>query len=54
MGADLEVKVALMHPNAKMPTMGSKHAAGWDLYALEDTEVPFRKSVKLRLSLIHI
>ena len=51
MGSDLEVKVARTHPDAKMPTMGSKHAAGWDLYALEDTDVPFRKSMKLRTGL---
>jgi dUTP pyrophosphatase len=34
-----------------MPTRGSEHAAGWDLYSLEDTEVPFRASVKLRTGL---
>ena len=34
-----------------MPTKGSEHAAGWDLYSLEDTEVPFRGSVKLRTGL---
>ena len=34
-----------------MPTKGSEHAAGWDLYSLEDTVVPFRSSVKLRTGL---
>lgn len=44
----LEVKVAKIHSMAKMPTRGSIHAAGWDLYALEDMTVPFRKSMKIR------
>ena len=47
----LEVKVARTHPNARLPTQGSKHAAGWDLYALEDSIVPFRQSMKLRTGL---
>jgi dUTP pyrophosphatase len=47
----LEIKVARTHPDARMPTKGSVHAAGWDLYSLEDTEVPFRASVKLRTGL---
>ena len=34
-----------------MPTKGSAHAAGWDLYSLEDKEVSFRASVKLRTGL---
>ena len=44
----LEVKVAKIHSMAKMPTRGSINAAGWDLYALEDMTVPFRKSMKIR------
>ena len=44
-------KVARVHPDSRMPTKGSAHAAGWDLYSLEDTEVPFRGSVKLRTGL---
>ena len=47
----LEVKVARTHPGARLPTRGSEHAAGWDLYALEDTVVPFRQSMKLRTGL---
>ena len=43
----VKVKVARVHSDSKMPTKGSEFAAGWDLYSLEDTEVPFRKSVKL-------
>ncbi len=45
------VKVAKTDPNARMPTKGSSHAAGWDLYCLEDTTVNFRSSVKLRTGL---
>ena len=45
------VKIARTDPDARMPTKGSQHAAGWDLYSLEDTVVPFRSSVKLRTGL---
>ena len=45
------VKVAKTDPHAKMPTKGSAHAAGWDLYCLEETIVSFRSSVKLRTGL---
>ena len=45
------VKVAKTDPHAKMPTKGRAHAAGWDLYCLEDTIVSFRSSVKLRTGL---
>ncbi|MAK40236.1 MAG: dUTP diphosphatase [Euryarchaeota archaeon] len=50
---NVKIKVARVHTDAKMPTKGSEFAAGWDLYSLEDTEVPFRKSVKLRTG-IHV
>jgi dUTP pyrophosphatase len=45
------VKVAKTDPDARMPTKGSSHAAGWDLYCLEDTVVSFRSSMKLRTGL---
>ena len=45
------VKIARTDPGARMPTKGSEHAVGWDLYSLEDTVVPFRSSVKLRTGL---
>ena len=51
MRSDLVVKIARTEPGARMPTKGSQHAAGWDLYSLEDTVVPFRSSVKLRTGL---
>jgi len=49
--SDVVVKIARTEPGARMPTKGSQHAAGWDLYSLEDTVVPFRSSVKLRTGL---
>jgi len=49
--SDVVVKIARTDPDARMPTKGSQHAAGWDLYSLEDTVVPFRSSVKLRTGL---
>ena len=45
------VKVAKTDPDARIPTKGSFHAAGWDLYCLEDTVVSFRSSIKLRTGL---
>ena len=51
MGATSVVKVAKTDPAARMPTKGSAHAAGWDLYCLEDTVVNFRSSMKLRTGL---
>ena len=51
MGEAPVVKVAKTDRDARMPTKGSEHAAGWDLYCLEDTVVNFRSSVKLRTGL---
>ena len=48
----LQVLVARTEDNARLQTRGSEYAAGWDLYALEYTVVPFRKSVKLRTGII--
>ena len=47
----LVVMVARTEDGARLPTRGSEYAAGWDLYALEEYVVPFRKSVKLRTGL---
>lgn len=33
------LKFLKIHPNAKLPTSGSIHAAGLDLYATEDVEI---------------
>ena len=51
MDESLEVMVARTDNGARLPTRGSEYAAGWDLYALEEYVVPFRKSVKLRTGL---
>ena len=51
MEESLEVMVARTEDDARLPTRGSEYAAGWDLYALEESVVPFRKSVKLRTGL---
>ncbi len=47
----IEVKVARVHEDAQLPTRGSAHAAGWDLYALEDTEVLYRNATLVRTGL---
>ena len=51
MEESLEVMVARTENGARLPTRGSEYAAGWDLYSLEDSVVPFRKSVTLRTGL---
>lgn len=51
MDESLEVMVARTDDGARLPTRGSEYAAGWDLYALDEYVVPFRKSVKLRTGL---
>lgn len=35
----LEVKIALLHPKARVPTYGTDGAAGLDLYAAEDAMI---------------
>ena len=47
----IEVKVARTHGDALLPTKGSIHAAGWDLYSLEDTTVKRRSSTMVRTGL---
>ena len=47
----VEVKVARTHADALLPTKGSIHAAGWDLYSLEDTIVRHRSSTMVRTGL---
>ena len=41
----LEIPFARLDDRAVLPTQGSAQAAGWDLYAIEDTVVPKGKSV---------
>ena len=47
----IEVKVAKVHEDAQLPTRGSIHAAGYDLYSLEDTEVLYRTATLVRTGL---
>ena len=47
----IEVKVARTHNDALLPSKGSVHAAGWDLYSLEDTIVKRRSSTMVRTGL---
>ena len=48
---ELSVDFAKLHPDARLPTQGSADAAGWDLYALEDTTVVRHKSSLIRTGL---
>jgi dUTP pyrophosphatase len=41
----LEIPFARLDERAVLPTQGSAQAAGWDLYAIEETVVPKGKSV---------
>ena len=51
MGAQLTIEFAKLSQNAKLPTQGSPQAAGWDLYALEETIVERRKSSMIKTGL---
>ena len=48
---ELAVEFAKLHPEARLPTQGSAEAAGWDLYALEETTVVRHKSSLIRTGL---
>ena len=37
MNLELEIGIAKLEPDAITPTQGTAQAAGWDLYALEET-----------------
>ena len=47
----LTVEFAKLSPKAKLPTQGSSQAAGWDLYALEETVIERRKSAMIKTGL---
>ena len=47
----LTVEFARLDDEARLPTQGSPQAAGWDLYALEETIVVSRKSSMIRTGL---
>ena len=44
---EIHVKFAKLDAGAQLPTQGSAQAAGWDLYALEETVVPKSASVMI-------
>ena len=47
----LTVEFAKLSVDAKLPTQGSAQAAGWDLYALEETIVEKEKSSMIKTGL---
>jgi len=47
----LNVQFARLDDEARLPTQGSPQAAGWDLYALEETRVTRQKSALIRTGL---
>tara|TARA_X000000368_G_C22940586_1_gene671960 strand:- start:478 stop:927 length:450 start_codon:yes stop_codon:yes gene_type:complete len=51
MRTSLTVEFAKLSDDAKLPTQGSQQAAGWDLYALEETIVKRRKSSMIKTGL---
>ncbi|MAR93891.1 MAG: dUTP diphosphatase [Euryarchaeota archaeon] len=51
MRTSLTVEFAKLSDDAKLPTQGSQQAAGWDLYALEETIVERRKSSMIKTGL---
>ena len=36
---DVTIPVTCCHPDAHIPTHGSKESAGWDLYAIQDVTI---------------
>ena len=48
---ELAVEFAKLDQEARLPTQGSAEAAGWDLYALEETTVVRHKSSLIRTGL---
>ena len=51
MRTSLTVEFSKLSDNAKLPTQGSPQAAGWDLYALEETKIERRKSSMIKTGL---
>ena len=48
MNLEIEIGIAKLEPGAITPTQGSAQAAGWDLYALEETIVKKYQSSMIR------
>jgi len=51
MTTDLNIEFAKLSPEAIIPTQGSPQAAGWDLYALEETIVRRNTSSMIKTGL---
>lgn len=45
----MKVKIKKLNPNAKMPKRGTKHAAGFDLYAAEEFDAPIHEEQTVRI-----
>ena len=48
MNLEVEIGIAQLEPDAITPTQGSAQAAGWDLYALEETIIKKYQSSMIR------
>lgn len=44
------MKIKLLHPNAKIPILGSSGAAGYDLFSIESVVVPSSKIIDGKIS----
>jgi dUTP pyrophosphatase len=45
----MKVKIKKLNPNAKMPTRGTEHSAGFDLYAAEEFDAPIFEEQTVRI-----
>ena len=45
----MKIKLKKLDPNAKMPTRGTKYAAGFDLYAAEEFDAPIFEEQTVRI-----
>ena len=45
----MKIKLKKLDPNAKMPTRGTKYAAGFDLYAAEEFDAPIFEEQTIRI-----
>ena len=52
MTTELNIEFAKLDPDAIIPTKGSPQAAGWDLYALEETTVRRNVSSMIKTGLV--
>ena len=45
---EILLPIKILHQDAKHPTKGSEHAAGYDLYAIENADINYMCRAKLR------